>query len=90
MYRIRFFKDKKGNEPVLDYIRELQSKDDKNNRIKSEKILNYMDVLRRDGTRAGQPYVKHVEGEIWELRPLRDRVLFVGWKNGTFVLLHHL
>ncbi len=28
------------------------------------------------GTAAGEPYVKHLDGEIWELRPLRDRILF--------------
>ena len=26
--------------------------------------------------------------EIWELRPLRDRILFVAWLDGSFVLLH--
>ncbi|MBM9833412.1 type II toxin-antitoxin system RelE/ParE family toxin, partial [Enterococcus faecalis] len=36
----------------------------------------------------GEPFVKHLEGDIWELRPLRDRVLFVAWLDGSFVLLH--
>ena len=34
--------------------------------------------------------MKHLEDEIWELRPLRDRILFVAWLDGSFVLLHHL
>ena len=29
------------------------------------------------------------EDEIWELRPLRNRILFVAWFDGSFVLLHH-
>ncbi len=29
------------------------------------------------------------EDEIWELRPLRNRILFVAWVDGSFVLLHH-
>ena len=33
--------------------------------------------------------MKHLEDEIWELRPLRDRILFVAWVDGSFVLLHH-
>lgn len=37
----------------------------------------------------GEPYVKHLEGEIWELRPLRDRILFVAWDGKNFILLHH-
>jgi phage-related protein len=38
---------------------------------------------------AGLPFVKPLRGEIWELRPLRDRVLFAAWVDGSFVLLHH-
>jgi uncharacterized protein HI_0660 len=30
-----------------------------------------------------------LEDEIWELRPLRNRILFVAWHDGSFVLLHH-
>lgn len=29
------------------------------------------------GFRAGQPYNKHLDAEIWDLRPLQDRILFV-------------
>ncbi len=32
--------------------------------------------------------MKHLEGEIWELRPLRDRVLVAAWDGKSFVLLH--
>ena len=37
----------------------------------------------------GEPYIKHLDGEIWELRPIRDRILFAAWHQGGFVLLHH-
>lgn len=30
-----------------------------------------------------------MEDEIWELRLLRNRILFVAWHDGSFVLLHH-
>ena len=33
--------------------------------------------------------MKHLEGDIWELRPIRDRIFFVAWHEGSFVLLHH-
>ncbi len=32
--------------------------------------------------------MKHLNGDIWELRPLRDRILFVAWDNDGFILLH--
>ena len=33
--------------------------------------------------------IKHLDGDIWELRPLRNRVLFFGHNGNEFVLLHH-
>ncbi|MBQ8548629.1 MAG: type II toxin-antitoxin system RelE/ParE family toxin [Lachnospiraceae bacterium] len=30
----------------------------------------------------------HPDGDIWELRPLRDRILFAGVVDGKYVLLH--
>ncbi|MBP3749819.1 MAG: type II toxin-antitoxin system RelE/ParE family toxin [Ruminobacter sp.] len=32
--------------------------------------------------------MKHLKDKIWELRPQRNRVLFVTWENDSFVLLH--
>ena len=37
----------------------------------------------------GEPFIKHLEGDIWELRPLRDRILFAAWLDDGFILLHH-
>ena len=89
MYEIYFYKDAKGNEPVLAYIQELTSKTDKDSRIKANKILDYIDYLRAMGKHAGAPYVKHLDDEIWELRPIRDRILFAAWHGNGFILLHH-
>lgn len=89
VHNIYFYKDKNGNEPVLDYMRELASKKGKDSRIKLNKINDYIELLSQHGTRAGEPYIKHLDAEIWELRPLRDRILFVAWIDGSFVLLHH-
>lgn len=88
MHKIHFYKDKNGNEPVAEYITELARKKDKDSRIKLNKIRDYIKILSEYGTQAGEPYIKHIDGEIWELRPLRDRILFVGWANGSYVLLH--
>lgn len=88
MHKIHFYKDKNGNEPVVEYMLELSKKKDKDSRIKLNKINDYIEMLSRYGTQAGEPYIKHLDGEIWELRPLRDRILFVGWVNGSYVLLH--
>jgi phage-related protein len=79
----------RGKEPVLEYIQKLLSRADKNSRIQANKILDYIDYLRQVGTLAGEPYVKHLGGGIYELRPLRDRILFAAWNGDHFVLLHY-
>lgn len=89
MYKVCFYKTRDGREPIAEYIAELANKDDKDSRIKLKKIREYIKVLSEYGTQAGEPYIKHLDGEIWELRPLRDRILFVSWINGSYVLLHH-
>lgn len=88
LHRIHFYKDRNGKEPVAEYIAKLARKKDKDSRIKLNKIREYVKVLSEYGTQAGEPYIKHLDGEIWELRPLRDRILFVAWVNGSYVLLH--
>lgn len=89
MYNINFYRDAKGNEPVKEYIISLKAKETKDSRIKLNKIQDYLGVLRENGTRAGEPYVKHLEGEIWELRPLKDRILFFGYDGNNIILLSH-
>ena len=89
MYEINFYRDSSGNEPVKGYLISLQDKNDKDSRIKLNKIRDYMKILKEHGTRAGLPYVRHLEGDLWELRPLRDRFIFIGWNGKQFILLHH-
>jgi len=91
MYEVEFYRDKNGNSEIVDYLDELKEKGEtsKNERINRDKILAYMLALRQYGTRIGQPIVKHIDGSIWELRPLANRIFFFYWKDNKFVLLHH-
>lgn len=66
MYNVEFYADVHGDEPVKDFIMSLQ---ERKNKDKSARILSYIRVLQEYGTRAGLPYIKHIEGNIWELRP---------------------
>lgn len=88
MYKIRFYKDKQGRKPVREYIKRLSTKKDQQSKKTLDKIHEYLDVLSLNGKMAGLPYVRHIEGEIWELRPAQDRIFFVAWLDGQFVLLH--
>ena len=67
----------------------MASKNDKDSRINLNKIRDYIKTLSEYGTRAGEPYVKHIDGEIWELRPLRNRILFFGYDGDKIILLSH-
>ncbi|WP_419084247.1 MULTISPECIES: type II toxin-antitoxin system RelE/ParE family toxin [Phascolarctobacterium] len=88
MYKIYFYRDKRGRQPVYDYLMELASRKDKNSRIKLNKHNDYMQALAEFGLQLGEPYIKHIQDNIWELRPLRDRSLFAVWENNSFVMLH--
>lgn len=89
MHKIHFYIDKDGNAPVKEYLKKLSSEKSKDSRIKLTKINDYITILSEKGTRAGVPVMKHIEGDIWELRPIRDRIFFVAWVDGGYVLLHH-
>ena len=89
MYKIFFYQDSTGHQPVKEYIRELEAGDKDNKYTFHYCIWDYMKILELKGTRAGEPFVKHLEEDIWELRPLRDRILFAVWVNDSFVLLSH-
>lgn len=89
MYAVRFYKDKNGREPLKEYLAELGAKSDKDSRVNFNKIRDYIKILSEYGTRAGEPFVKHLGGDIWELRPLRNRILFFGYDGQQFILLSH-
>ena len=88
MHKIIFYTDSKGKSPLLEYIYELENTKGKDSRIKLNKIRDYIKALAANGTYLPEKYAKHLDGEIWELRPLKDRILFAGWLDGAFVLLH--
>ena len=91
MYEVEFYRDRNGKSEIVEYLDELKKKGEtsKNERINRDKILAYMIALKQYGTRIGQPIVKHIDGSIWELRPLANRIFFFYWKENKFILLHH-
>ena len=88
MYNVFTYKDKNGNSPIDSYLNTLMSKNDKNSRINANKILEYVAYLEKYGVQAREPYAKHIGGDIWELRPIRNRILYAAWDGSSFILLH--
>jgi phage-related protein len=92
LYKVITYKDRAGRDEVAAYIQELNDKiaTNKDARIKYSNILRYIDRIRTYGVAIGEPTVKHIAGtELWELRPLSDRIFFAYWKDNVFVLLSH-
>lgn len=90
MYKVGFYL-KNGKSDIIEYLDKLKIKSEKSKeaRIIRNKILSYIKSLELYGTRVGEPIVKHIEDDIWELRPLNNRIFFFYFKDNKFILLHH-
>lgn len=84
-WRVEFFQRRNGHVPVLEY---LESVDDKYR----AKIVAYIELLRSRGGRLFEPYAKHVQGSIWELRVdlgrRASRIFYFTAHSQRIVLLH--
>lgn len=89
MHKIFFYEDEHGNSPIYNLLITISQQADKNSRINYNKINDYIHFLSEHGKAIGEPYIKHVEDDIWELRPIRNRIFFASWTNNGFILLHH-
>ncbi|MCR5500668.1 MAG: type II toxin-antitoxin system RelE/ParE family toxin [Acetatifactor sp.] len=91
MYSIEFYRTADGVSDIEEYLNDLLRKasTDKNARIQHKQIAQYIQFLEDYGTRLGEKVTKHLEENVWELRPGKNRVLFFCYENGVFVLLHH-
>lgn len=61
MFKVIFYKDRGGSEPIKDFLVDLSQKaqTSKNDRIQYNKISAYIRSLQMYGTRIGKPTVKH-------------------------------
>ena len=91
MFTVEFYETRDGKSELWDYLEELRIKstNSKDARIQYNQISLYIDLLQKKGTRLPQNITKHIEDDIWELRPGNNRVLYFYHKNRRFVLLHH-
>ena len=88
MFDIEFYEDINGKSDTLEYLESLQKSKSKDDRVKANKIRMYMRLLKEYGLSLNEPYIKKLDGEIWELRPLKDRILFAKTNKNKIVLLN--
>ena len=53
MYEIELYKDKNGESEIENYITELRRKNNKDSRIKFDKIISYIRYLQNNGLSIG-------------------------------------
>lgn len=90
-YNIIFYEKENGKSEVWDFLERLRKKSpsDKDARIQYKQIALYIELLQNNGTSLPNTIIKHIESDIWELRPGRNRILFFCSDKNNFVLLHH-
>lgn len=90
-YNIEFYEDASGKSELWDFITNLQyaAVSNKDARIQHKQIVQYIQLLEDHGTTLGENITKHLDEDIWELRPGKNRILFFLKKQNTYVLLHH-
>ena len=91
MYEIEFYEKENGESDVWDFLEELREKSEKSKdaRIQYNQLMLHIQLLQNNGTRLPNNITKHIEEDIWELRPGNNRVFYFYYCNDTFVLLHH-
>ena len=91
MYGIEFYEKVDGTSDVLDFLENLRSKigSSKDARIQYKQATLYIELLQTNGTRLPENVTKHIDEDIWELRPGNNRVFYFYRTGNTFVLLHH-
>jgi len=84
-YKVRFYEDKKGRHPVLEYIDNLSDKE-------QAKVSKYVDFLKVSEGILDEPYSKHIKGKIRELRvdfgKNRHRIFYFTFVEKNIIFLH--
>ena len=88
-YKIIFYTDKNDISDVEQYIANLHNKNDKDSRVNFNKIVAYLDVLEEKGNNVCYPLARHIEDDIWELRPLKNRIMYAYITNRQILILSH-
>ena len=87
-FKIKFFKTSNGREPVREYLKEMALTNEKTTRDTLETISEFLIMLKAKGNTLGEPYIKHLQGPVWELRPKNRRILYCCILQNQIYLLH--
>ena len=91
MYRVEFYEKADGTSDVWDFLEDLRTRagSNKDARIQYKQATLYIELLQTNGTRLPENVTKHIDEDVWELRPGNNRIFYFYHTGNTFVLLHH-
>lgn len=89
-YTIEFYEKANGQSDIWDFLEKLRKKSatNKDARVQYKQIGLHIQLLQDNGTKLPSNITKHIEDNIWELRPGNNRIFYFYFDNNTFVLLH--
>lgn len=82
-FEVIFYEKENGDKPIEDFLDNLDIK-------MRAKLLGLLEILEEKGNRLREPYTKHLEDGIFELRAISGnnifRVMFFFYYNGRIIL----
>lgn len=80
-WAIEYYEVHRGKEPVEEFINSLPVD-------KQANVFRVFDLVKEFGVQLGEPYLKYIESNIWEMRPGTERILYFTFTGKKFVLLN--
>jgi len=86
-FEITFYSKNDGDSPIIDFLESLSDKE-------LNKSLQYMLLLAERGNTLTANFIKHIEADLWELRPefggVEMRYFYFTWVDDVIVIVHSL
>lgn len=89
IFEVYVYSTKNGVSEINEWLEELGERDDQRSKALIKKIRFQVDLLRKRGFLLNEPYSKKLENNLFELRPVPERIIYGAFDGNCFVLLHH-
>lgn len=82
-WKVTFYRDAEGNEPVGEWIEELETKAPR----EYGRVRYHLDLLEEFGVLLSEPYTRQLKGKLRELRPGHWRITYFADPSRHLILL---
>lgn len=86
-FDILVYGNEHGESPIVDFLEAVSVKE-------RAKCLAYITLLAEHGNRLTSQFIRHIEGDLWELRPefggVEMRFFYFIWMPTALVVVHAL